>query len=63
MLLNVWWGYAALSRHCVYNLPLTFRSAEEADYVRERMDSKLMAGLAQNKFVGFGIAEVVLPIR
>ena len=42
----------------LYNLPLTFRSAEEADYVRERMDSKLMAGLAQNKFVGFGIAEV-----
>ena len=42
----------------LYNLPLTFRSAEEADYVRERMDSKLMAGLAQNKFVGFGLAEV-----
>jgi len=42
----------------LYNLPLTFRSAAEVDYVRERMDAKLMAGLAEQKFVGFGVAEV-----
>ena len=42
----------------LYNLPLTFRNAAEVDYVRARMDSKLMAGLAQQKFVGFGVAEV-----
>ncbi len=42
----------------LYNLPLTFRSAAEVDYVRERMDTKLMAGLAEQKFVGFGVAEV-----
>ena len=42
----------------LYNLPLTFRSQEEVDYVRERMDAKLMAGLAEKKFVGFGVAEV-----
>ena len=42
----------------LYNLPLTFRSAEEVDYVRERMDRKLMAGLAAQKFIGFGVAEV-----
>ncbi|HAH81078.1 MAG TPA: C4-dicarboxylate ABC transporter [Gammaproteobacteria bacterium] len=42
----------------LYNLPLTFRSAAEVDYVRERMDAKLMAGLAEQKFIGFGVAEV-----
>lgn len=42
----------------LYNLPLVFRNAEEVDYVRARLDEKLMAGLRENKFVGFGLAEV-----
>ena len=42
----------------LYNLPLIFRNYAEADYVRQRMDAKLMAGLREQKFVGFGLAEV-----
>ena len=42
----------------LYNLPLVFRNAEEVDYVRARLDEQLMAGLRENKFVGFGLAEV-----
>ena len=42
----------------LYNLPLVFRSSQEVDYVRARLDKKLMAGLRENKFVGFGLAEV-----
>ena len=42
----------------LYNLPLVFRNAAEVDYVRARLDEKLMAGLRENKFVGFGLAEV-----
>ncbi len=42
----------------LYNLPLVFHDAEEVDYVRERLDDKLMAGLREQKFVGFGLAEV-----
>ena len=42
----------------LYNLPLVFRNAQEVDYVRARLDEKLMAGLRENKFVGFGLAEV-----
>jgi TRAP-type C4-dicarboxylate transport system substrate-binding protein len=42
----------------LYNLPLVFRNSDEVDYVRERLDAKLMAGLREKKFVGFGLAEV-----
>ena len=42
----------------LYNLPLVFHSADEVDYVRARLDEKLMAGLREQKFVGFGLAEV-----
>ena len=42
----------------LYNLPLVFRDSNEVDYVRERLDDKLMAGLREKKFVGFGLAEV-----
>jgi TRAP-type C4-dicarboxylate transport system substrate-binding protein len=31
----------------LYNLPLIFRNFAEADYVRHRMDAKLMAGLRE----------------
>ncbi len=41
----------------LYALPFTFDSLEEVDYVRERMDSKLMEGLEKSGFVGFGLAE------
>ena len=36
----------------LYNLPLVFRNSDEVDYVRERLDAKLMAGLREKKFVG-----------
>ncbi len=42
----------------LYGLPMAFRSGEEADYVRERMDAKLLRGLREKGFVSFGIAEV-----
>ena len=42
----------------LYNLPMLFRSGDEADYVRERLDARLMAGLEERGFVAFGFAEV-----
>jgi TRAP-type C4-dicarboxylate transport system substrate-binding protein len=42
----------------LYGLPLVFRSYDEVDYVREQLDPMLMAGLQENGFVSFGIAEV-----
>jgi TRAP-type transport system periplasmic protein len=42
----------------LYGLPLLFESYEEADYVRERLDPRLMAGLEERGFVTFGFAEV-----
>jgi TRAP-type C4-dicarboxylate transport system substrate-binding protein len=42
----------------VYNMPMMFRDEAEIDHVRKTMDDVLMAGLRQNKFVGFGFAEV-----
>ena len=42
----------------LYNLPMLFRSGAEADYVRERLDGRLMAGLEERGFVAFGLAEV-----
>ena len=42
----------------LYNLPMLFRSGDEADYVRERLDGRLMAGLEERGFVAFGFAEV-----
>ncbi len=42
----------------LYNLPMLFRDEAEVDHVRQVMDNELMAGLRENKFVGFGFAEV-----
>ena len=42
----------------LYSLPMAFRSGDEADYVRDRMDAGLLAGLEEKGFVSFGIAEV-----
>lgn len=42
----------------LYGLPLVFRDYAELDYVRERMDPKIMAGLESEGYVSFGIAEI-----
>jgi TRAP-type C4-dicarboxylate transport system substrate-binding protein len=41
----------------VYNLPLKFRSFAEVDYVRARMDQKIVDGLEEGGFVTFGLGE------
>jgi len=41
----------------IYSLPFTFRTEEEVDYVRQKMDPMLIDGLQQNGFVSFGLAE------
>jgi TRAP-type C4-dicarboxylate transport system substrate-binding protein len=41
----------------IYNLPLLFRSHDEVDYVRERMDAKFIAGLEEKGYVSFGFSE------
>jgi TRAP-type C4-dicarboxylate transport system substrate-binding protein len=41
----------------IYSLPLIFRSYEELDYVRARMDELMIQGFAGRGFVSFGLAE------
>jgi len=41
----------------VYGLPLKFKSFDEVDYVRKRMDHLLNEGLEKSGFVTFGLAE------
>ncbi len=41
----------------IYGLPLVFNSLDEVDYVRERMDADLVAGLEEAGLVSFGLAE------
>jgi len=41
----------------VYGLPFTFRSYEEVDYVRERMDPLVIDGLKRSGYVSYGISE------
>jgi TRAP-type C4-dicarboxylate transport system substrate-binding protein len=41
----------------IYSLVFAFRSYEEVDYVRERMDPLILAGLKNNGFISFGINE------
>ena len=41
----------------IYNLPLVFRSYEELDYVRSKMDALITQGLEQRGFISFGLAE------
>ena len=41
----------------IYNLPLMFRNHEEVDYVRARMDEKLIKSLEENGYISFGISE------
>lgn len=41
----------------LYSFPFLFRSFAEVDYVRERMDPLLMAGLKKAGFISYGISE------
>jgi TRAP-type C4-dicarboxylate transport system substrate-binding protein len=41
----------------IYTQPLKFRNFAEIDYVRERMDSKIVADIENGGFVNFGLAE------
>jgi TRAP-type C4-dicarboxylate transport system substrate-binding protein len=41
----------------LYGIPLLFNSLDEVDAARERLDTKLMAGLEQAGFVSFGFVE------
>jgi TRAP-type C4-dicarboxylate transport system substrate-binding protein len=40
----------------IYGLPMLFDSQDEVDYVRQKMDSKLAAGLEKAGFVSYGFA-------
>jgi len=41
----------------LYNLPFLFRSYDEVDYIRQRMDPILIAGLKNKGYVSFGFSE------
>lgn len=41
----------------IYSLPMLFRSYDELDYVRARMDKKIAQGIEANGFVTFGITD------
>ena len=41
----------------VYTLPLAFRSFEEVDFVRSRMDRLIIEGIRNKGFVSFGLSE------
>ena len=41
----------------IYNLPLIFRSYDEVDYVRRRLDQRLLSQLDDDDVVAFGLVE------
>lgn len=41
----------------VYNIPLLFRSYDEVDHVRQKIDQKLIDGLEESGYVAFGLTE------
>ena len=41
----------------IYGFPLLFRSLEEVDYVRQRLDPLIVKNLEEHGFVSFGLAE------
>lgn len=41
----------------IYNLPLKFRSKQEVDYVRERMDDRIIQGLDEGGIIAFSLIE------
>lgn len=42
----------------LYNLILKFRDLKEVDYIREKMDAELIAGLKQKRLESFGFSEI-----
>lgn len=51
-------GLASIYRDSqVYSLPQVFRSYEEVDYVRARMDGLIINGLERAGFISFGLGE------
>ena len=40
----------------IYNIPFAFSSYAEVDYVRQRMDSQIIAGLKKKGFISFGLS-------
>jgi len=52
----------SLNRHFpdvqLYNLILKFRSLDEVDYVRDKMDPQIIQGLEENGLVTFGFSEI-----
>lgn len=41
----------------IYNIPFLFRSFDEVDYVRKRMDPVIIEGLKKKNFISFGLGE------
>jgi len=41
----------------IYGLPVLFRSYDEVDHVRAKVDAKILEGLANNGFISFGLVE------
>lgn len=41
----------------VYSLPFEFKTLQEVDYVRSKMDQQILDGLYQKGFISFGISE------
>ncbi len=41
----------------IYSLPFLFRSLDEVDYVRQRVDQALIDGLARKGYIAFGLSE------
>ncbi|HAK50824.1 MAG TPA: C4-dicarboxylate ABC transporter [Gammaproteobacteria bacterium] len=41
----------------IYNLPLTFKSYDEVDYIRQRMDQRIVDGLRTGGIVSFHLTE------
>jgi len=41
----------------IYSLVFAFKSYDEVDYVRERMDPLILAGMKKNGFISFGLNE------
>jgi TRAP-type transport system periplasmic protein len=42
----------------IYNLPFSFKSFSDVDYVRARMDGHIIAGLKRKGFISFGLTEI-----
>ncbi len=41
----------------IYSLPLTFRSTDEVDYVRQQLDPQLIAGMKEKGFISYGLMD------